>query len=53
MPALTDIVVALFVAVLVLGGLYVPRIGDAVGRRLRGGEPRTPADAPRRDPPAR
>jgi hypothetical protein len=36
----TDAAVAVFVALLVLGGLYVPRIGDAIGRRLR------------RDPPA-
>ena len=30
------IVVVLFVAVLVAGGLYVPRLGDALGRLLRG-----------------
>jgi hypothetical protein len=36
---MTDLVVAVFVALLVLGGLYVPRLGDAVGRRLRGGAP--------------
>jgi hypothetical protein len=35
MPALTDIAVAAFVALLVFGGLYVPRVGDAVGRLLR------------------
>jgi len=32
---MTDIVVALFVAVLVLGGLHVPEIADAAGRALR------------------
>lgn len=32
---MTDLAVVLFVAVLVLGGLYVPRIGDALGRALR------------------
>jgi hypothetical protein len=32
---LTDLAVALFVAVLVVGGLYVPRLGDALGRLLR------------------
>jgi len=39
MPSLTDIAVAAFVALLVFGGLYVPRVGDAIGRlvrRLRG-----------------
>lgn len=33
---LTDLAVALFVAILVVGGLYVPRLGDALGRLLRG-----------------
>jgi len=32
---ITDLVVVLFVAILVVAGLYVPRIGDAVGRFLR------------------
>jgi Sec-independent protein translocase protein TatA len=32
----TDVIVVLFVAILVVGGLYVPRIGDALGRLLRG-----------------
>jgi Sec-independent protein translocase protein TatA len=39
MPSLTDLAVAAFVALLVFGGLYLPRIGDALGRfvrRLRG-----------------
>ncbi len=36
---MTDLAVALFVAILVLAALYVPRLGDALGRRLRGGEP--------------
>jgi hypothetical protein len=48
----TDLVVALFVALLVLGGLYVPRIGDAIGRRVRGEG--TSGDGARRgDPPRR
>ena len=34
---MTDLAVVIFVAVLVLGGLYVPRIGDAIGKRLRRG----------------
>ncbi len=34
---MTDVLVALFVAILVLAALYVPRWGDAIGRRLRGG----------------
>lgn len=33
---MTDLAIVVFVAILVLGGLYVPRIGDAVGRALRG-----------------
>jgi Sec-independent protein translocase protein TatA len=32
---LTDLVIVLFVAILVVGGLYVPRIGDALGRLVR------------------
>lgn len=36
---MTDIVVALFVAVLVIAGLKVPGWGDAVGRLLRRGAP--------------
>ncbi len=34
---MTDLAVTLFVAILVLAALYVPRLGDALGRRLRGG----------------
>lgn len=41
---ITDLAVALFVAILVLGGLYVPRLGDALGRAvLRDGDPSAPA----------
>ncbi len=39
MPTLTDLAVAAFVTLLVFGGLYLPRVGDAIGRfvrRLRG-----------------
>jgi len=36
---ITDIAVALFVAILVAGGLNVPRIGDALGRLLRREKP--------------
>ncbi len=32
---MTDLAVALFVAILVLAALYVPRWGDAIGRRVR------------------
>jgi Sec-independent protein translocase protein TatA len=32
---LTDLVIVLFVAILVVGGLYVPRLGDALGRLVR------------------
>jgi hypothetical protein len=43
---MTDLVVALFVAVLVVAGLYVPRWGDAIGRLFRGAEPPARTDAP-------
>ncbi len=33
---MTDLVVALFVAILVVAALNVPRWGDALGRRIRG-----------------
>ncbi len=33
---MTDLVVALFVAILVVAALNVPRWGDAIGRRIRG-----------------
>jgi Sec-independent protein translocase protein TatA len=45
----TDLVVAAFVALLVFGGLYLPRVGDALGRlvrRMRGA--RDDGDAPPR-----
>ena len=32
---MTDLLVALFVAILVVAALNVPRWGDALGRRLR------------------
>jgi hypothetical protein len=32
---ITDLVIALFVAILVVVGLYVSRIGDALGRLVR------------------
>jgi Sec-independent protein translocase protein TatA len=32
---MTDLLVAAFVALLVLGGMHIPRLGDAVGRALR------------------
>jgi hypothetical protein len=43
---MTDLVVALFVAVLVFAGLYVPRWGDAIGRLVRRGEPPARDGAP-------
>ena len=43
---ITDFAVFLFVAVLVLGGIFVPRVGDAIGRRLR----RDPAQGGGRPP---
>jgi hypothetical protein len=41
-----DLAVALFVAILVLAALYVPRWGDAIGRRLRRGGPALPPEDP-------
>jgi Sec-independent protein translocase protein TatA len=44
----TDLAVAAFVTLLVFGGLYLPRVGDALGRlvrRMRG--IRDDADSPR------
>ncbi len=41
---MTDLAVALFVAILVLAALYVPRWGDAIGRRVRGGSVERPED---------
>jgi Sec-independent protein translocase protein TatA len=35
MPSLNDLAVAAFITVLVFGGIYVPRIGDALGRFIR------------------
>jgi Sec-independent protein translocase protein TatA len=37
----TDLVVVVFVAILVVGGLYVPRIGDALGRLVKGDRKRS------------
>lgn len=35
MSLVNDLAVAAFVALLVFGGLYVPRVGDAIGRFVR------------------
>ncbi len=35
MPSLNDLAVAAFITVLVFGGIYVPRLGDALGRLVR------------------
>ncbi len=32
MPSLNDLAVAAFITLLVFGGIYVPRVGDAIGR---------------------
>jgi Sec-independent protein translocase protein TatA len=32
MPSLNDLAVAAFITLLVFGGIYVPRLGDALGR---------------------
>lgn len=36
MPSLNDLAVAAFITLLVFGGIYVPRLGDALGRWVRG-----------------
>ena len=36
MPSLNDLAVAAFITLLVFGGIYVPRLGDALGRLVRG-----------------
>lgn len=41
---ITDLVVTVFVAILVVGGLHVSRIGDALGRLVRR---ERPPDRPR------
>jgi hypothetical protein len=46
---MTDLTVALFVAILVVAGLYVPRWGDAVGRLLRRGDRTTGGEPPAGD----
>ena len=46
---ITDLVVTLFVAILVVAGLHVSRIGDAVGRLLRRAGS---GDGPRERPPS-
>ena len=35
MPSLNDLAVAAFITLLVFGGIYVPRVGDALGRFVR------------------
>jgi Sec-independent protein translocase protein TatA len=35
MPSLNDLAVAAFITLLVFGGIYVPRLGDALGRFVR------------------
>jgi hypothetical protein len=47
MPVLTDVAVAAFVALLVFGGLYLPRVGDALGRFVRRLTAKDAAPAPR------
>lgn len=42
---MTDLLVALFVAILVVAGLQVPRWGDAIGRLVRGRGGRAPPAA--------
>ncbi len=46
---MTDLAVALFVAILVVAALHVPRWGDALGRRVRGDRARPDAPEDERD----
>jgi hypothetical protein len=53
MPSLNDLAVAAFITLLVFGGIYIPRLGDAIGRfvlRRRGLDHEPPGG---RGPPAR
>ncbi len=43
---ITDLVITLFVAILVVAGLYVSRIGDALGRLVRRGDRKGPPNRP-------
>jgi len=36
MPSWNDLAVAAFITILVFGGIYVPRLGDAIGRLVLG-----------------
>jgi hypothetical protein len=44
---MAELIVTLLVVLLVLGGIQIPALGDAIGRRLRG-----PAPRPQRQPAA-
>ncbi len=46
---MTDLAVALVVAILVVAALHVPRWGDALGRRVRGDRARPDAPEDERD----
>jgi Sec-independent protein translocase protein TatA len=46
MPSLNDLAVAAFITLLVFGGIYVPRLGDALGRALRRRRGRRDDDPP-------
>ncbi|HEX9244395.1 MAG TPA: translocase [Anaeromyxobacter sp.] len=46
MPSWNDLAVAAFITILVFGGIYVPRLGDAIGRLVLG--KRGPGDGPGR-----
>jgi Sec-independent protein translocase protein TatA len=54
MLSLNDLAVAVFITLLVFGGIYVPRLGDALGRwvrRRRGFRDDDPSDGEAGGPP--
>jgi hypothetical protein len=56
MPSLNDLAVAAFITLLVFGGIYVPRLGDAIGRfvrRRQGLDDKDRPDDPGAHPPPR
>ncbi len=51
MPSLNDLAVAAFITVLVFGGIYLPQVGDAIGRFVRRRRGHRNDDAPAAEEP--
>jgi Sec-independent protein translocase protein TatA len=49
MPSWNDLAVAAFITLLVFGGVYLPRVGDAIGRFVRRRRGLRDDDPPRDD----